>query len=277
MDDKKENNSLKEMKKLINVVSKLRRPKEGCPWDQEQTHISLIPYVLEEAHEVADAIRNESDDELKEELGDLLLQIVLHAQIAQEENRFDLEDIALGINQKLIRRHPHVFSTQEIKTIKETKQIWESIKLSEQNAKDIKNPISDNLKRKIRSQSSISGALEISKKAAKLGFEWKNFDDIWEKVEEELKELKSALNKKDFINAQDELGDVIFTLINIARWFQISAEEGLVSTNKRFLERFSHIESTMKGEFSKQSLNDWKEMWDSAKKALNVKQNNNSI
>ena len=261
----KTNRSLKEIKNLIDVVSQLRCPKEGCPWDIDQTHESLIPFVIEEAYEVADAIRNESDDELKEELGDLLLQIILHAQIAQEEERFTLEDIAIVSAQKLIRRHPHVFKTKEIKTISEVKRTWESIKTKERDLKDSIHPITDTLKKKIRGQPAIAGALAISKKVSDVGFDWKDIDCIWGKIEEELLELKEAIDQKDFSHAEEELGDVIFTLINIARRLEISAEEGLASTNQRFLERFSYIESKVKGDFSNYSLNKLQKIWESAK------------
>ena len=164
--------------KLTNIVSKLRSPIGGCPWDKEQTHHSLIPYLLEEAHEVADAIRNGTDDNLKEELGDLLLQIFLHAQIAQEEKRFCLEDIAETLNQKLIRRHPHVFSNTKVKDLEEIKKNWDSIKRNEKPIITSKSPVSDNLKNKIRSRSAITGAMEISKNVSKAGFEWKNLESV---------------------------------------------------------------------------------------------------
>ena len=265
MDIEKTNDSLKAIKELIGIVSKLRCPEEGCPWDQEQTHKSLIPYVIEEAYEVTDAIRNESDDELKEELGDLLLQIILHAEIACEEKRFTIEDIARELTKKLIRRHPHIFNTKKKQTVKEVQKNWESIKLKEKNLKNSKHPISDTLKKKIRGQSPIKGALEISNKTASLGFDWENIDDVWRSVEEEFSELKKTIHKKDFSNAQEELGDLIFSLVNIARWLKISPEEGLVGTNKRFLNRFSHIESTLEGNFANQSLNKLQNIWESTK------------
>ena len=253
------------IKELINIVETLRSPSKGCPWDKEQTHTSLIPYLLEEAHEVADAIRNDNKNNLKEELGDLLLQVVLHAQIAKEENYFSIEDVADSINKKLIRRHPHVFGNKEIKTIDEAKKSWESIKMTEETLSKTKSPLSDQLKRKVRSQSAISGAMEISKKAANAGFEWKSIEGIWDKVNEELKELKEALLEQDFTNAQEELGDLMFTLVNIARWFQLSPEEGLAGTNRRFLNRFSYIESNLEGSFSEYSLNELKILWEEAK------------
>ena len=155
-------------------MAHLRDPTTGCPWDLEQTHASLLPYVLEEAHEVADAIRQGSDVDLKEELGDLLLQVVLHAQIAREQQRFDLDAIADGIRDKLIRRHPHVFGDANASTSDEVRRSWETIKLEEQ-AEALagsSSPLSDRLRTKVRGLPALAGVMTISKKAAKAGFEW---------------------------------------------------------------------------------------------------------
>jgi len=264
----KSTNSTTAITELIDIVSQLRSPKGGCPWDIEQTHTSLIPYLLEEAHEVADAIRNNNDDHLQEELGDLLLQIFLHSQIANEEKRFNLEDIARGVSQKMIRRHPHVFGNTKVKNTEEAKKNWESIKMLEKPLTTSKSQLSDHLKEKVRSQSAISGAMEISKKVANAGFEWESIDSIWDKVNEELSKLKKAIDQKDFSNAQEELGDVIFTLINIARWCKLSPEEGLAGTNRRFLDRFSHIESTLEGDISSHSFNVLREAWNNTKENI---------
>ncbi|ABX09746.1 nucleoside triphosphate pyrophosphohydrolase [Prochlorococcus marinus] len=257
------NNENEELLKLIEVVSKLRDPIKGCSWDIKQTHQSLIPYVLEEAYEVADAILENDTENLCEELGDLLLQVIIHAQIASEKKLFDFNDIAKGITRKLIRRHPHIFSNQP-------RQIsWEQIKTTEKNLPISNTPISDQMKYKIRPQPAITGAMYISQKAAKAGFEWEKFHYLWEKFSEESKELEEALNKKDMINAQEELGDVMFTLINIARWHKLNPEEGLRGTNKRFLDRFSYIESKLKGDFHNQSINKLKLLWKEAKEFMN--------
>ncbi len=171
------------IQRLIDVVAQLRDPTTGCPWDLEQTHASLVPYVLEEAHEVADAIRQGSDAEMKEELGDLLLQVVLHAQIAREQQRFDLDAIADGISDKLIRRHPHVFGDAVASTSDEVRRSWEAIKLQEQ-AEALagsSSPLSDRLRTKVRGLPALAGAMTISKKAAKAGFEWDDMAGVWEK------------------------------------------------------------------------------------------------
>ncbi len=277
MVNKESNTFIEAIRELITIVAALRSPVGGCPWDLAQTHNSLIPYLLEEANEVADAIRNGDDDNLKEELGDLLLQIVLHTQIAEDENRFCLKEVAESINQKLIRRHPHVFGNENLETINEVKKSWELIKRAEKPFLQSKSPISDGLKRKVRSQTPIYGAMEISKKTANKGFKWENVESIWDKVDEELRELKEALNKKDFSNAQEELGDIIFTLINIAHWFDLNPEEGLNGTNQRFLDRFSYFESNLEGNFSKHSSNDLFKLWKTAKNETYKKKKKNSF
>ena len=254
---------------LIQIVSILRDPINGCPWDLEQTHQSLIPYVLEEAQEVAHAIREETPHELKEELGDLLLQVILHAQIAKENKLFQITDIIEEVTKKIIRRHPHVFQTKEKVNIKKVKENWEKIKTSEKPFKNSKSPIIDQLKSKIRSHSATDAALIISKKAAKIGFEWKEIDEVWEKLYEELDELKEELKSNHMKNAESELGDVLFTLINIARLKNLSFEEGLAATNKRFIERLTYIEEKLKGDFTCQNQEVLNNYWESAKIDLN--------
>ncbi len=257
--------SKKKIEKLIEVVSALRDPIHGCPWDQKQTHVSLIPYVLEEAHEVAHAIREGNPNELKEELGDLLLQIILHTQIAKEKNLFDLEDVIEIITKKLIRRHPHVFQNQEKVSIKEVQDSWEKIKDKESPLHNSKTPISDRLKLKIRTQPSTKAALIISKKASQNGLEWDKIDEIWNKLYEELDELKDALQEEKTSEAEAELGDVLFTLTNIARWNQLSIEEGLAKTNKKFITRLEYIEENIKGELHSQSKEELQKYWKLAK------------
>ena len=254
---------------LIKVVSILRDPNEGCPWDLEQTHHSLIPYVLEEAQEVAHAIREETPSELKEELGDLLLQIILHAQIAKENKLFQITDIISDLTKKLIRRHPHVFQTKEKINIKKVKENWVKIKTEEKALKSSKSPITDQLKAKIRPHSATDAALIISKKAAKIGFEWEQIDAVWRKLYEELDELKEELNSSQAKNAESELGDVFFTLINLARVQNLSFEEGLAKTNKRFLERLTYIEKKIQGDFTSQNKQILNKYWESAKVHLN--------
>jgi len=262
-------NSEEKINKLLEVVSDLRDPIDGCPWDLKQTNLSLIPYILEEAHEVAHAIRENDPDELKEELGDLLLQIILHAQIAKENKLFEMTDIIEVITEKLIRRHPHVFEKKAKVTVKEVEDSWEQIKKKEKPLNNSKTPISDRLRLKIRPQPSTKAALIISKKVSQNGFEWENSDQIWDKLYEEIQELKDALRTNQTSEAESEIGDVLFTLINIARWNKISIEEGLAKTNKKFLERLAYIEENIEGELNCQPKEILEKYWGLAK--INLK------
>jgi XTP/dITP diphosphohydrolase len=259
---------------LVTVVDRLRDPAGGCPWDLEQTHASLIPYVLEEAHEVADAIRHGDDRHLEEELGDLLLQVLLHARIADEEGRFDLAGVAGGIAAKLVRRHPHVFGEEgganrgENGDSAAVKQSWEAIKAQERaeaQTEPSPSPLSDRLAQKVRGQSALAGAMTISRKAAAAGFEWDTMAGVWEKVHEELDELKEAVASGDRAHAQEELGDVLFTLVNVARWCGIEPEEGLAGTNRRFLDRFSRVEAALGGNLQGRSIAELEGHWRTAK------------
>ena len=258
------------LNELIAVVARLRDPQGGCPWDLEQTHASLVPYVLEEAHEVADAIRHGDDAHLAEELGDLLLQVLLHAQIASEQGRFDLSQIASGISAKLVRRHPHVFADAQAADSGAVKASWEAIKqaeLAERNAGQAPSasPLSDRLAGKVRGQPALVGAMTISKKAAAAGFEWDDMAGVWAKVHEELDELKEAVASGDKAHAQEELGDVLFTLVNVARWCGIDPEAGLAGTNRRFLDRFARVEAALGGDLTGRSISELEGHWRTAK------------
>jgi XTP/dITP diphosphohydrolase len=260
---------------LIAVVERLRDPQAGCPWDLEQTHASLVPYVLEEAHEVADAIRHGDDRHLAEELGDLLLQVLLHAQIASEAGRFDLAQISRGLHDKLVRRHPHVFAepadqpaanrgvTGDSAAVKAS---WEAIKAEEARGRDgSSSPLSDRLAGKVRGQPALAAAMTISRKAAAAGFEWESIEGVWQKVEEEFAELQQAVASGDRAHAQEELGDVLFTLVNVARWCGLDPEAGLAGTNHRFLDRFSRVEAALGGSLEGRSLPELEALWQQAK------------
>ena len=252
---------------LIDVVARLRDPDQGCPWDLKQTHASLVPYVLEEAHEVADAIRHGDDTHLKEELGDLLLQVILHAQIASETNTFDLDAVAQAISDKMVRRHPHVFGGEP--------RSWDAIKAEEQAAalRNSPSPLSDRLACKVRGMPALAGAMAISQKAAKAGFEWDDIDGVWDKVHEELEELKQAVRSGDRGHAQEELGDVLFTLVNVARWCDLDPEEGLAGTNHRFLDRFSRVETALGGDLQGRSIGELEALWQQAKAQIKAEMN----
>ena len=266
------------MHDLVEVVAQLRDPNHGCPWDLKQTHQTLIPYLLEEAHEVVDAIRHGDDRHLQEELGDLLLQVVLHAQLAQEQKRFDLDAVARGISDKLIRRHPHVFGDAEAFDSEAVSANWEIIKAAEKAERgeipfESTSPLSDQLASKIRGQPALAGAMTLSRKAAKAGFEWDDIKGVWGKVHEELEELKEAVASGDQQHAQEELGDLLFTLVNVARWCDIKPEEGLASTNQRFLDRFSRVEAALGGQLQGHSISELEALWQQAKLAIREEQN----
>jgi XTP/dITP diphosphohydrolase len=273
--------TLEALAELVEVVARLRDPETGCPWDLEQTHSSLVPFVLEEAHEVADAIRHGDDRHLEEELGDLLLQVVLHARIASEAGRFDLEGIARGISAKLIRRHPHVFAGAEAADTAAVRASWETVKAAEQQQRSAEqqsssqvqaaslSPLSARLSAKVRGQPALAGAMTISNKAAAAGFEWDDIAGVWEKVHEELDELKEAVAAAhaggDRTHAEAELGDLLFTLVNVARWCGIDPEAGLAGTNRRFLDRFSRVEAALGGDLQGRSIRELEGLWRQAK------------
>jgi XTP/dITP diphosphohydrolase len=277
--------TLAALAELVAVVDRLRDPEQGCPWDREQTHASLLPYVLEEAHEVADAIRHGDDAHLAEELGDLLLQVVLHARIASEAGRFNLEQVARGISAKLVRRHPHVFAGAAAADSAAVQRSWEAIKAEEErqrqpaSAAEVQpsaSPLSDRLARKVRGQPALAGAMTISRKAAAAGFEWETIAGVWEKVHEELDELKEAvaeaMTNGDRAHAQEELGDVLFTLVNVARWCELDPESALAGTNRRFLDRFSRVEAALGGELQGRSMRELEGLWRQAKAEIRAEQ-----
>jgi len=266
--------TLSALAELVAVVDRLRDPEAGCPWDLEQTHASLIPYVLEEAHEVADAIRHGDDAHLEEELGDLLLQVVLHTRIARETGRFDLASVARGISAKLIRRHPHVFAGATAADSQAVRTSWEAIKAEEKrqaaggSGPPSSSPLSERLAGKVRGLPALAGAMAISRKAAAAGFEWDDLEGVWRKVHEELDELKEAVASGDRPHAETELGDVLFTLVNVGRWCGLDPEEGLAGTNRRFLERFARVEAALGGELTGRSLAELEALWRQAKAAI---------
>ncbi len=251
--------------KLIEIIAKLRDPIDGCPWDLEQTHNSLIQYVIEEAYEVAHAIRNSDTNSLTEELGDLLLQVVLHSQIASELEEFEFKDVVNTLCEKLIRRHPHVFADKKSITKKEVNRSWEEIKKAEKEARYTKTPLSDSLKEKIHIHPPISGTIKISKKVSQKGFKWETSDEIWNKVYEELNELKLALKSKNNKHAEEEFGDVIFSLINVALWYELDPEEALIKANNKFIDRLSYIEEASKNKLESLSKQELQELWKQAK------------
>ncbi len=260
---------LEALQQLIDVVAQLRSPEGGCPWDLEQTSQTLIPYVIEEAYEVVDAIRSEDKDAIAEELGDLLLQVVLQAQIASETNQFTLKEVARGITQKLIRRHPHVFGDVKVQNVEDVHQNWEQIKAMEKGETMADaHLLSRKLTRYARTLPPLLGGMKISQKAAAAGFEWENVEGVWDKFNEELAEFKEALEHKNQADQQAELGDLLFTLINIARWYDLDPSEALHGTNDRFIQRLSKMETVADRPLSDYTLDELETLWQQAKAHL---------
>jgi XTP/dITP diphosphohydrolase len=261
---------LEALEQLIEVVAQLRSPDGGCPWDLVQTPQTLIPYVIEEAYEVVDAIATEDPNAIAEELGDLLLQVVLQAQIASEYGQFTLQEVAQGITQKLIRRHPHVFGDVTVEDAEEVHHNWEKIKAVEKGETlEESKLLSRKLNRYARTLPPLMAGMKISQKAAAAGFEWDNVEGVWEKFEEELTELKEALQTEDRTHQEAELGDVLFTLINIARWYGLDPSESLRGTNRRFIQRLSKMEIFAERPLTDYTLDELERLWQKAKAQLN--------
>ena len=257
------------LKNLIEVVAQLRDPDKGCPWDLEQTAESLIPYIVEEAYEVIDAIHSQDQSAIAEELGDLLLQVVLQAQIAQENNYFSLEEVAKSITEKLIRRHPHVFGNLIVNSTEEVHQNWEQIKAKEKGETlEQAQLLSNKLRRYARSLPPLTSAMKISKKAAASGFEWKNIGGVWEKFDEELAEFKEALTTSDQAHQEAELGDLLFTIINLARWYGLDPDQALRGTNQRFVQRISMMESFAERPLTTYTIEELETLWQQAKSKI---------
>jgi XTP/dITP diphosphohydrolase len=260
---------LQELQQLIEVVAQLRSPDGGCPWDLAQTPETLIPYVIEEAYETVDAIQSGQPTAICEELGDLLLQVVLQAQIASEYGQFSLQDVAQGIREKLVRRHPHVFGDVEIQTIEDLHRNWEQIKAVEKGDDPTTvPPLSKKLTRYARSLPPLTAAMKISQKAAAAGFEWENIDGVWDKFSEELAEFKEALDNSDPAHQQAELGDLLFTLINLARWYNLDPSAALQGTNHRFIQRLQLMEAVATRPLEDHTLAELETLWQQAKATL---------
>jgi XTP/dITP diphosphohydrolase len=257
---------LQALQHLIDIVAQLRSPNGGCPWDLAQTPQTLIPYIIEEAYEVVHALQSEEQGAIVEELGDLLLQVVLQSQIAQEYGHFSLEEVAFGISQKLIRRHPHVFGEIEVNNVEEVRQNWEKIKAAEKGETPEKlQLLSHQLRRYARSLPPLMASMKMSKKAASAGFEWDNVEGVWDKFSEELAEFQESLQTEDKAHQQAELGDLLFTLVNIARWYDLDPSEALQGTNQRFIQRLSMMETFAERPLSEYSLTELDQLWQQAK------------
>jgi tetrapyrrole methylase family protein / MazG family protein len=262
-----------DIEKLENLVERLRGD-NGCPWDREQTRETLKPMLIEEAYEVLDALDTDNPDELKDELGDLLFQVVFHAQIARERGEFDLADVIDRSHIKMVRRHPHIFGDADLKTADDVLKNWEDIKAAEKGVPSSSHPESDrSLLDGIPSKlPALHKAYQMTAKASRVGFDWPRLEDILSKLREETAELLDALSKGDSQKATEEVGDLLFVAVNIARFLGVDPETALSRSNEKFYRRFRHVESSIKRqgrELKSASLAEMDALWEEAKKREN--------
>jgi tetrapyrrole methylase family protein/MazG family protein len=254
----------KEFHKLRQTISELRGP-NGCPWDKKQNHHTLKKYLIEETYELIEAINSEDIDHMIEELGDVLLQVLLHAQIGEDDGYFSIDDVIEGLTTKMIRRHPHVFGDTHVSDEQDVLKNWQEIKNQEKTSKG------DSLLDKVgTAQPNLIRAYELQKEAAKVGFDWTELEPVWAKVKEELQEFEAEMgNKQSTENLVKEFGDVLFSFINVARFFQINPEEALLATNQKFTRRFQFVETRVRESnkpFQDHTLEELDRYWDEAKK-----------
>jgi tetrapyrrole methylase family protein/MazG family protein/ATP diphosphatase len=250
---------------LLQIMRRLRDPVGGCPWDLEQTFATIAPYTVEEAYEVADAIERGDLGDLRDELGDLLFQTVFHAQMAQEQGEFDFADVAQAICDKMLRRHPHVFGQADGRTSAEQTDAWEVIKAGERATKGKATSLLDDIP---ASLPAMTRAVKLTKRAARVGFDWPNTTEVLAKLREELAELEVEIDAGDQAKAREELGDLLFVVANLARKLDIEPEDALRSANAKFVRRFSYIERSLadRGRTPDQSdLAEMDDLWNAAK------------
>ena len=245
----------------------LRDPHNGCPWDREQTHSTILPHTIEEVYEIAEAIQSGNTGQFKDELGDLLFQIIFYCQIAKENDDFDFDDVVINLNNKLTRRHPHVFADAEIKTVSDLSRSWEQIKHEERLAEG-KND--DGLLDSISAAfPALIHANKLQKKAATIGFDWTDTEPVIDKVKEELAEIIDEITKID--NEEkiaEEVGDLLFACVNLARHLRVDAETALMSANRKFKQRFSYIETSLEAQgksLEDASLDEMEALWEESK------------
>jgi nucleoside triphosphate diphosphatase len=248
---------------LVRIMERLRAP-GGCPWDREQTRASIKPYLIEEAYEVAEAIEDNNIDELRTELGDLLLQIVFHAEMAREEGLFTIDDVIRAISEKMIRRHPHVFSDTEVKDSAEVLRNWARIKAEERKDHEDRSHVAG----VPRAMPALLRAHRLSEKASRVGFDWERASEVLEKVREEVAELEAAVTLADRAEVEAELGDLLFALTSLGRHLDIQAEDALHRANDRFIRRFRYIESRLaerQQDLHQTSPQEMNTLWEEAK------------
>jgi len=256
----KKDKSAEQFIKLLDIVEKLRGP-DGCPWDKEQTPASLLPYFLEETYEVIESIDQSNWDNLKEELGDVMLHIALQAQISKEEGRFTIFDSLVNINKKLVHRHPHVFGDEKADMASHAKKNWEAIKHEEKKRESRLDGVPLALPALTRAQ-------RIQEKASYAGFDWDNIDEVWGKLDEEIDELREADQIKNKSNLEEEIGDVLFSVVNLARHLKLDSEDLLRKANAKFVDRFKAIEKELakRGKtVDEAKLDEMDELWNKIK------------
>ena len=257
--------ALRPIDRLLAIMARLRDPEDGCPWDQEQTFTTVAPYTVEEAYEVADAIERGDLSDLKEELGDLLLQVVFHARMAEEQGAFGFDDVAEAINDKMIRRHPHVFAEETYESLAHQIEGWEALKAAEREGKGRTTSLLDDIPTGLPA---LTRAVKLSKRAAKVGFVWPDIRHVVDKLDEELGELKAEIAAGDLEKARQEMGDVLFVVANLARTLDVDPEDSLRYTNAKFVRRFHYVEAELakRGRTPEQSdLAEMDALWDQAK------------
>lgn len=252
---------MEEFKKLVEVIARLRA-KDGCQWDREQTHSTLRPNMIEEAYEAVDAIDDNDLKHLQEELGDVLLQVLLHSQIASEEGAFSIEDVSRELKEKLIHRHPHVFGNVKVNSTDDILNNWDKLKAEEKtHRKSAMDGIS-------KAQSALMSAQKISKRAVKTGFEWPNEKSLYECIYSEFEEFKEAEKEGNRDHMEEEYGDILFATVNLARWNKIDAEQALLKANKKFMKRFRKMEELATKPLNNYSFEEYDTLWKQAKKQV---------
>ena len=250
----------KKFEELVEIIDRLRAP-DGCPWDREQTNQSLLPYFIEEAYELIESVDEENWDTVKEELGDLLLHVVFQASIGEDDGKFKLEDSLTNVNEKLVRRHPHVFGDAQADAAFHAKQNWEAQKHKEKRRKSRLDGVPKNLPALVQAQ-------RLQQKASYAGFDWDKIDRVWDKVYEEIEELKEAQSNDSKDHIAEEIGDVLFAVVNLSRYLDIPAEDALRQTNQKFTSRFSKVEEGIKAqgkELEDATLKEMDAIWELAK------------
>jgi MazG family protein len=254
------------MEPLLELMSRLRNPDGGCPWDLEQSYKTIAPHTIEEAYEVADAIEREDIDAMKDELGDLLFQVVFYAQMAKEDGHFDFADIARNITTKMISRHPHVFGDEKAETASDVaNDVWERQKEKESKSKNNESILDD----VTHALPAIMRGQKLQKRAARVGFEWPEAIDVLDKLEEEIAELREAIKDKDQQEIHNEIGDVMFCVVNFGRMLGVDCETSLRDTNNKFERRFKGIENALKEQqksLEEATLDEMEELWITEKK-----------